>query len=171
VTIGPAALADGRRRPKITIVGPAPIQSPGVTGDSAAPAAQPASRPLSPPVLWTVAIVFGLLIGSARSLTLPATLLVAFGGLAIWLAARYAPPDPILLDGPVPMLGVVAWTAVFSTFVVWELVAFLVGNNDAHPTFSMLTDPVLAFRPTRALCGVLWLGCGWFLLGRRGLGD
>ena len=120
---------------------------------------------------WTVAVVFGLLIGSARSLTLPATVLVALGGLAIWLAARYAPPEPLFVDGPVPALGVVAWTTVFTAFVVWELTAFLVGNDNAHPTFSMLTDPVLAFRPTRALCGALWLECGWLLLARRGIGD
>jgi hypothetical protein len=44
---------------------------------------------------------------------------------------------------------------------------FAVGNNDAHPTFSMLSDPVLSFGPTRALCAFGWLAGGWYLLGRR----
>jgi hypothetical protein len=115
--------------------------------------------------------VFGLLIGTTRSLTLPATALVALGGLGIWLAARYAPPDPIPFEGPVTTLGVAAWVAVLVAFVVWELTAFMVGNNNAHPTFSMLSDPVLGFPPTRALCGVAWLASGWALLARRGASD
>ena len=114
-------------------------------------------------------LLFALLISDAKSLTLPATLLVVAGALSIWLIAKYAPPPSTapIGDTPVPRTGVVAWAAVFIVFSLWEATAFLVGNNDAHPTFSMLSDPVLSWGPTRALCGFLWLAAGWCLVARR----
>jgi hypothetical protein len=61
---------------------------------------------------------------------------------------------------------VAVWAGVFVAFCLWELSAFLIGNNDAHPTFSMLTDPLLTWEPTRALAGLGWLAWGWYLLSR-----
>ena len=137
-------------------------------GDSAASAAaQPASRTLSPGIRWAFALLFALLVSDARSLTLPASLLVLAGGLGVWWAGRYAPPALIVPVADVPSGDIVAWAVVFGAFAVWELSAFVIGNNDAHPTFSMLSDPVLSFGPTRALCAFGWLASGWYLLGRR----
>ncbi len=119
---------------------------------------------------WAVALLFALLISDARSLTLPASVLVLAGGLGIWWAGRYAPPMPRQPGETAPTVSsesVAVWAALFVGFAVWELSAFVIGNNDAHPTFSMLADPVLSFGPTRALCGLGWLACGWYLLGRR----
>jgi hypothetical protein len=140
-----------------------------VSGDSAASsaAAQPASRTLSPTVRWSAALLFAVLISDARSLTLPASLLVLAGGLGIWWAGKYAPPPLPLPGAPVSAGGVAIWAVAFATFTVWELSAFVIGNNDAHPTFSMLSDPILSFGPTRALCAFGWLASGWYLLGRR----
>jgi hypothetical protein len=139
-----------------------------VSGDSAASAAaQSAARTLSPGIRWAFALLFALLVSDARSLTLPASLLVLAGGLGIWWAGRFAPP-PLLEPAPVaPLGGVAAWAVVLGAFTAWVLGAFVVGNNDAHPTFSMLSDPVLSFGPTRALCAFGWLASGWYLLGRR----
>ena len=116
---------------------------------------------------WGVALLFALLISDARSLTLPASLLVLGGGLGIWWAGRYAPPALMVSAEPVSAASVTVWAVLFVGFALWELSAFLIGNNDAHPTFSMLADPVLSFGPTRALCGLGWLACGWYLLARR----
>jgi hypothetical protein len=147
---------------------PAPIQSSGVSGDPAASAAaQPAPRTLSPALRWGAAVLFTLLISDARSLTLPASVIVLAGGLGIWWTGRYAPPPPVEPGGPVSTQSVAVWAVLFAGFAAWELSAFLIGNNDAHPTFSMLADPILSFGPTRALCGLGWLACGWYLLRRR----
>jgi len=138
-----------------------------VSGDStASAAAQPAPRTLSPVLRWGAALLFAVLISDARSLTLPASLLVLAGGLGICWAGRYAPP-PLAPAALASAAGVAAWAVVFATFAVWELGAFVIGNNDAHPTFSMLSDPILSFGPTRALCAFGWLAGGWYLLSRR----
>src|SRR5215218_11452687 len=143
-----------------------PVQCRVVSGDSAASAAaRPAPRTLSPVFRWGAALLFAVLVSDARSLTLPASLLVLAGGLGIWWAGKYAPM--VAPDAPAAAIGVATWAIVFGTFAVWELGAFVIGNNDAHPTFSMLFDPVLSFGPTRALCALGWLASGWYLLGRR----
>jgi hypothetical protein len=147
---------------------PLPVQSLVVSGDPAASAAaQPASRTLSPALRWAAALLFAVLVSDARSLTLPASLLVLAGGLGVWWAGKYAPPPLLLPGATVSAAGVIVWAVVFGAFAVWELAAFAIGNNDAHPTFSMLSDPVLSFGPTRALCAFGWLAGGWYLLGRR----
>jgi hypothetical protein len=147
-----------------------PVQSFAVSGDPlASAAAQPAPRTLSPTLRWGAALLFAVVISDARSLTLPASLLVLAGGLGIWWSARYAPPV-LLPSASAPVAGVAAWAIAFGAFAVWELGAFVIGNNDAHPTFSMLSDPVLSFGPTRALCAFGWLAGGWYLLRRRPTG-
>jgi hypothetical protein len=61
---------------------------------------------------------------------------------------------------------VVVWGAIVLAFLLWEAGAFLLGNNDAHPTFSMLSAPVLAWAPIRALTGFGWMSWGWQLRSR-----
>ena len=56
--------------------------------------------------------------------------------------------------------------AIFVAFCLWELSAFLIGNNDAHPTWSMLTDPALAWFPTRAVAAFAWIAWGDRLVGQ-----
>src|SRR5207248_3064216 len=94
------------------------VQSPRVNGDAASPAspaAQPGARTLAPAIRWVGALLFALLVSDARSLTLPASLLVLCAGGATWLVGRYASP-PVTSDGaPVPRTGVAAWAAVFLT--------------------------------------------------------
>jgi hypothetical protein len=141
-----------------------------VSANSAASAeARPAPRTLSPALRWAAVLLFAVLISDARSLTLPASLAVLAGGLGIWWAARFAPPASMVGAGTpsASPQNVLVWGVLFVGFAAWEVGAFVIGNNDAHPTFSMLADPVLSFGPTRALCGLGWLACGWYLLARR----
>jgi hypothetical protein len=133
----------------------------------------------------TAAVAFGVLLAFTRSLTLPGTALVLAGGVGVWMI------DPDLHDTPadtesganlsltssastasvgtartLAVAGLIAWSSLFMSFVLWEAAAFFLGNNDAHPTFSMITDPFFAFPPTRALAGVGWLLWGWHLRAR-----
>src|SRR5262245_22863564 len=99
------------------------VQSPCVRGDAAssASAAQPGSRTLPPGIRWAGALLFALLVSDARSLTLPASLLVLCAGGAVWLAGRYAAPASTADGATVSRVGVTAWAAVFLTFALWEL--------------------------------------------------
>ena len=52
---------------------------------------------------------------------------------------------------------------------LWELISLLLQpslttDSYAHPTISVLTDPVLASHPGRTIVLILWLAFGWFLL-------
>jgi len=130
----------------------------------------------------TAAVVFGALLAFTRSLTLPGTALVLAGGIAVWMVdpdlddahavtetgatvslSPSVSAEPIANTRTLVIAGLVAWGSLFMSFVLWEAAAFFLGNNDPHPTFSMLTDPFFAFPPTRALAGLGWLLWGWHL--------
>jgi hypothetical protein len=48
----------------------------------------------------------------------------------------------------------------------WEAAAALWGNDAAHPTLSLLLDPVLATYLGRFVGWVAWLGVGRWLVSR-----
>ncbi|MDP9342486.1 MAG: hypothetical protein M3Q23_10430 [Actinomycetota bacterium] len=54
---------------------------------------------------------------------------------------------------------------------LWELTELLLQpslrtDSPAHPTLSVLTDPVLATYPGRSVALLLWVAFGWFLVKR-----
>ena len=125
-----------------------------------------ASSVVESPWRWAAVAAFVLVMAVTRGITLPPTFAVCIAGTVMWVIGRYQPPPSRPDVGPVAIGGLVLWAAVLVIFCLWELAAFLLGNDDAHPTFSMLTDPVLSFPPTRALAGFGWLAWGWYLLSR-----
>jgi hypothetical protein len=63
------------------------------------------------------------------------------------------------------------WAAVFLALGVLELTNLLLqrsfkADSHAHPTLSVLTDPILASHPGRSVALLTWLTVGWFLLKR-----
>ena len=125
-----------------------------------------ASSVVESPWRWAAVTAFVLVMAVTRGITLPPTFAVCIAGTVMWVIGRYQPPPSRPDVGPVAVGGLVLWAAVIVIFCLWELAAFLLGNDDAHPTFSMLTDPILSFPPTRALAGFGWLAWGWYLLSR-----
>ena len=112
------------------------------------------------------AAMFGVLLAFTRNLTVPAAVFVVGAGAAVWLMK----PDPtssaargVAVPERLMNAGLRTWSGLCVVFCLWELSAFLLGNDQAHPTFSMLTDPVLSIPPTRALVGFAWLAWGWHL--------
>lgn len=113
------------------------------------------------PWLWAapVAVVFG----ATRNLTLPAAVMVVAAGAGIGFTDRWVPRPPRADHPVVRAKGVVVWAAIIVMFCLWELAAFLLGNDTPHPTFSMLAEPMLAAYPIRALAMFGWLAWGWHL--------
>jgi hypothetical protein len=60
---------------------------------------------------------------------------------------------------------------VFVALGLWELTQLLLQpslttDSQAHPTLSVLTDPVLGTHPGRSIALFAWAAFGWFLLQR-----
>ena len=121
---------------------------------------------VSPPLRWGVAIVLALAIGATRNDTFVATALVAVGGLLIIGVGRLAPPARKPVLARVGLYGAVVWGTVFVVFNLWELGTFLLGDNDDHPTFTVLTGSAMHWFPSRVALSLLWLAIGWRALER-----
>jgi hypothetical protein len=133
---------------------------PGDTAEHGVPAEPTSSGILGLRFQWGGTALFALVIGETRSLTLPATVLVAAAGLAIMVAGQAAVPDPQPHVDQSISNGLVIWGALFVALCLWELAAFLLGNNNTHPTASILSDPIMSWYPTRVLAGYIWLTGG-----------
>jgi len=59
---------------------------------------------------------------------------------------------------------VAPWVGLAGVFATWEATALLWGNDAAHPTLSLLLDPVLATYPGRIAGWIAWLGVGRWLV-------
>ena len=121
---------------------------------------------ISPPLRWGVAIVLSLALGLTRNDTFVATALIAVGGLLIIGVGRLAPPPRRPVAARIGLGAALVWGTLFVTFNLWELATFLLGDNDAHPTFSTLTGPALRWFPSRVGLSLLWLAIGWRALER-----
>jgi hypothetical protein len=124
----------------------------------------------SAPARLMTAALFGVLLSLTRVLTLPGTLLVILAGVLVWTVDPET--EPVAVDEPVPAgseatgTGVAVWGLVILAFLLWEAGAFFLGNDDAHPTFSTLAEPILGWPPMRAVAGFAWMWWGWQLRSR-----
>lgn len=122
-----------------------------------------------------VGIAYALAAGLCQRFTYPVTLAVGLPGAAalVW-AWRTSGPQEAERGRGAP--GTWAWAGLFAAAAVWELVAFacqpgLTVNSAAHPTISVLADPVFAHAAGRAAGIGLWLAAGWVLVrAARGAG-
>jgi hypothetical protein len=123
------------------------------------------------PLLVLGGVVYAVLVAAVIRYSLPATLAVwapAAAGVAVaWRRPVTGGSDP----APVPAAGAVAWAVVFVALALWELAALLLQpslttDSWAHPTISVLLDPILATHLGRAVVLSLWLLSGWWLLRR-----
>jgi hypothetical protein len=137
----------------------------------AVPAPAPSSRgragPWRSPMVLLGGVVYVVLVAGFARYSLPATLAVwapAAAGVAVaWRRPVTDGPDP----APVPAAGAV----VFVALALWELAALLLQpslttDSWAHPTISVLLDPILATHLGRTVVLSLWLASGWWLLRR-----
>jgi hypothetical protein len=127
---------------------------------------------------WNALILlYAALAALCRPLTAPAAVVVLLPGAALLALMAWRRPPP----GRAVRLGwrrtppgravcsrrsLVPWAVLVLLFGGWELTAALWGNDSAHPTFSLLLDPVLETYPGRLLGWLAWLGLGRWLVSR-----
>ncbi len=142
-----------------------------VPAGGAVAAARLAPRIRFTPVTVIGGVLYAAVVGSFARFSWPMTLAVAVPGVAAVAAAWREPartgPEPPRIEPA----GAVAWATVFVVLGLWELANLLlqpsltVGSN-AHPTISVLTDPILASHLGRSVFLALWLAFGAFLMER-----
>jgi hypothetical protein len=118
-----------------------------------------------------VAAVYAAVVGGFARFTWPISVAVLVPGalavIAVWRDPSPRPPRP-----KIDRLGLLAWAAVFVALGLWELTQLLLQpaltiNSVAHPTISVLLDPLLnQHRVDRSIGIFLWLAFGWYLVDR-----
>jgi hypothetical protein len=122
-------------------------------------------------LLIVATLAYAFIVGGFARYSWPATVAVVIpGAIALVLAWRDAAGHRSTV-GPIDRLGAVAWASVFVAAGLWELTALLLQpslttDSAAHPTISVLTDPILATHPGRSIALLLWVGGGWFIMQR-----
>lgn len=127
-----------------------------------------AGRVLRPPQLdrWDAAIgAYAVLAAFCAPLTAPAVVAVLVPGSALLLARARRPVRPMPAGGRPRRAGLL-WAGLGVAACLWEVVAMLWGNDEQHPTLSLLLDPVLDTYPGRVLGYVAWLSVGRWLVTR-----
>jgi hypothetical protein len=141
---------------------------------------EPVDVPIAPPFrptrgLAAVAVlgvvVYAIVVGGFARYSWPMTISVVVPAILVLVIARpgsmRSGPEPPRV-GPV---GIVAWTSVFLALALWELTSLLLQptlttDSFAHPTISVMTDPILASHLGRSVALVAWAALGWFLVER-----
>jgi hypothetical protein len=127
---------------------------------------------LPAPPMWILvmtAVLYAVLIGEFGRYSWPATVgVTAVAGVGILLAWR-GPLHPPQAAPEIRRAGGIAWASVFVTLGLWELTQLLLQpslttDSWAHPTISVLSDPVLGGDIGRTVVLFLWLAVGWFLV-------
>jgi hypothetical protein len=164
---------DAARRPSAERAA-AEVAGPGEDSTRPARAEVPApGRPVPwrSPMALLGGLVYAVVVAGFARYSLPATLAVwapAAAGVAVaWRRPAGDGPDP----APVHAGGAAVWAVVFVALALWELAALLLQpslttTSWAHPTISVLLDPILATHLGRTVVLSLWLASGWWLLRR-----
>lgn len=115
---------------------------------------------------WDAAIgAYALLAAFCAPLTAPAVAAVLLPGVALLLVRARRPVRP-MPPGGLPRHGGLLWAGLGVAACLWEIVALVWGNDEQHPTLSLLLDPVLDTYPGRVLAYGAWLGVGRWLVTR-----
>jgi len=133
---------------------------------SSSPLTAEVVRPWARPVVVLPMLALVSLVGAVfPSFSIGANLVsVAAGGTLFWLVLTGRVPRRPAPRRLVPQAA--WWLLPVLSFAVAELVNFALGSTYAHPTFSVLADPVLAGYLARAAAYLGWLAGFWGLARR-----
>ena len=128
-------------------------------------AADGGQRPLSRRRAAVIAAVvaYALVAGVFRPFSNAALGAVLVAGIPLcWVGVRRRPRRA----EPVGRRSAAVWLGVGVVAGAFELAVLLGPDDAAHPTLSLLADPLLDTYPGRVLGYLLWLGAGLWLVSR-----
>ncbi len=106
-------------------------------------------------------------LASVRPLTWPATAGVAIvGGLMLARGLALSRAERLPAPAAMPRAAVRAWWVVLLAFIALEVTNDLLGSTWAHPTLSILLDPVTNSVPGRFVGVLVWVIFGDYLVRR-----
>ncbi len=113
---------------------------------------------------WDGAVAaYAAVAACARPLTAPAAVAVVLPAVVfVAVAVRRRPPARVGLA----RRHVAPWVLLGVLLAAWEVAGLAWGNDAAHPTLSLLLDPVLDTYPGRLGGWLVWLGAGRWLVTR-----
>lgn len=129
-----------------------------IGGSATLEAVEPPRGPWRPVLLVGAALAYAWWTALLRPFTWPALVAVALAGIAVIVlgSRRRTPPG----SGTHDARAVLPWAILCVLLAGWELAAYLQHPRADHPTLSSLADPVLDWRPARALAFLAWLAVG-----------
>jgi hypothetical protein len=118
-----------------------------------------------------LAVIYALTVGSFSRYSWPATAGVVGVGASVVVVAWGGPTRRRRVPGKFPRIAVITWGSLLVAAGVWELAALLQQPNIetgsyAHPTISVLTNPLLSSAPGRSVALLGWLALGAYLVER-----
>jgi hypothetical protein len=152
-------------------VAAAPSGVGAVVVEAGPPRPGPSARRPAARIALPGGVAYAIIVGGLARYSWPATIVVGLtGSIAITIAWR----KPLPTGGRsarLDRLGAAVWGSVFAGLGILECTNLLLQpslktNSYAHPTLSVLTDPILASHPGRSIALFLWLALGWFLVQR-----
>ncbi len=123
------------------------------------------------PVALMVGLSYVVIVGTFARYSWPVSLAV-FAPAALGVGVAWQEPQrPPLEHQRIGRSGVLVWAAAFVSLGLWELTNLflqpsLTRGSQAHPTISVLMNPVLATHAGRSIFLAAWLAFGLFLLER-----
>jgi hypothetical protein len=151
---------DGARRFPVTRAGAGVEQSSGLL-----------RNPVVTAAVLVAGVVYAGAVGTFGRYSWPVTVAVLAPGAMVLALAWRGPIEHGVEPLPIDQMGILAWLCVVVGLALWELTELLLQpslhhGSYAHPTISVLTDPILASHPGRSVVLFAWLAVAWWLVQR-----
>jgi hypothetical protein len=135
------------------------------------PVARAVANRVPIPAALLGALAFSVVVGGFGRYSWPATVSVLVPCAFALVLAWRRPDETASGAEPFDLRGAVPWFSIVVAAGLFELTNLFLQpsmktDSYAHPTFSVMTDPVLASHPGRSVVLILWLALGWFLMRR-----
>ncbi|MGI8696809.1 MAG: hypothetical protein ACR2JQ_09180 [Mycobacteriales bacterium] len=113
-----------------------------------------------------LAAMYSWLVGGLKAFSPTANLVIVGTGAVFLTIGAFRPPPKVPPPARLGRRGVVAWSVLLGVFAVQEVINDILGSTHAHPTLSVLMDPVLGGHLAKSVAVFVWIAFGGEMLRR-----